>query len=627
MIVGCNRAYRVWNATRIALAVVAVAAIFAGCRSPAQHRKDADETAAKIISEKQKQAFGKTEPFTVEVPADTLRRRLLLEQNLPYASPASLGVRDLQPIKHWPKGTYPPATQPATQPAVPTTQPVRLTLVEALAVGARSSREYQDYKDGVFESALALDLERDEFRNSWAGIMSGELSADHGGDDTVTGVTGSPSVSLSRRFKNGLTITQRLSLDLVRLLSPDQGSTLGILGDFTASLPLLRGAGEHIVTEPLTQAERNVVYQLHRFEDFKRSFAVQIARQYLTVLQQLDAAANAEDNYENVVRSTRRARRLADSGRLEEGEVDQAIQQELRARERWISARESYGRVLDNFKMILGLPTDALIELDRQELGRMAEAAKQVLEAAKPDSGTDDVPPADAPVTLVPPTRDDGGQYELPEEQAVEIALKHRLDLRTSIGQVYDAQRKVVVAADALGMGLDLQFRASAGEGRGLGSAGQPSGRLRPDRGFYAAAVDLDLPLERTAQRNSYRASLLNLEQAIRSEQELEDRIKLDIRDGLRNLLLNREGLTIQSQAVRVAERRVRGASLLLEAGRVEMRDLLEAQEALVSAQNAFTAALIDYRVAELTLQQDMGVLEVNEEGLWREYNPNQPLN
>jgi outer membrane protein TolC len=66
----------------------------------------------------------------------------------------------------------------------------------------------------------------------------------------------------------------------------------------------------------------------------------------------------------------------------------------------------------------------------------------------------------------------------------------------------------------------------------------------------------------------------------------------------------------------------VKSSQLFLEAGRIQIRDLLDAQDALLSAQNALTRAVIDYRIAELELQQDMGVLAVNEKGLWREPSP-----
>jgi outer membrane protein TolC len=61
---------------------------------------------------------------------------------------------------------------------------------------------------------------------------------------------------------------------------------------------------------------------------------------------------------------------------------------------------------------------------------------------------------------------------------------------------------------------------------------------------------------------------------------------------------------------------------MFLEAGRAEIRDLLEAQEALISAQNALTAALVTYRVGELALQRDLGLLEVDHEGVWQEFAP-----
>ena len=50
---------------------------------------------------------------------------------------------------------------------------------------------------------------------------------------------------------------------MVKLLTQDLSSSLGIVGDATISIPLLRGSGKHIVTEPLNQAERNVVYAIY----------------------------------------------------------------------------------------------------------------------------------------------------------------------------------------------------------------------------------------------------------------------------------------------------------------------------------------------------------------------------
>jgi outer membrane protein TolC len=132
------------------------------------------------------------------------------------------------------------------------------------------------------------------------------------------------------------------------------------------------------------------------------------------------------------------------------------------------------------------------------------------------------------------------------------------------------------------------------------------------------------LPLERTAERNDYRNSLISLERAVRNVQILEDRVKLTIRNQLRDMLESRESLNIQAQSVLVAERRVESTELFLEAGKpqTQIRDLLEAQDALLIAQNRLTFAAVSYRLAELELQSDMGLLRVNEKGLFQEYSP-----
>jgi outer membrane protein TolC len=134
--------------------------------------------------------------------------------------------------------------------------------------------------------------------------------------------------------------------------------------------------------------------------------------------------------------------------------------------------------------------------------------------------------------------------------------------------------------------------------------------------------LTIDLPLDRTTESIDYRNSLISLEQAVRTVQTTEDTIKTEIRNTLRDLLEARENMYIQAKAVSVAEKRVKSVNMFLDAGRAQIRDLLEAQDSLLSAQNSLTASVINYRTAELAIQRDAGVLEVNEKGLWKEYSP-----
>jgi outer membrane protein TolC len=394
------------------------------------------------------------------------------------------------------------------------------------------------------------------------------------------------------------------------------------------SIPLLRGAGRHIVEEPLTQAERDVLYAILEFEQFKRDFAVGVATQYLEVLQQLDEVDNAEAGYRRLLLAAARSRRLAAAGRLPEIQVDQAIQEELSARDRWIGAMQSYANELDQFKSLLGLPPDAEIMLDREELARLARAAAAALEpttqstqpttaATMPRSTT---MPTLEEIELDPPSSEGAGPYEMPEPTAIRLALDRRPDLRVAQGEVTDAQRRVVVAADGLRADLDVIGRASFGDRRGIGSADESNAQLRPENGTYDLSAPLELPLERTAARNRYREAWIQLEVAVRQLQQLEDEVKRDVRGALRDLLSSRESVVTQSKAVAVAQRRVDSTDMLLQAGRAEIRDVLEAQTDLVDAQNEYTTSLVEYRVAELELQRDTGVLEVDHQGIWREF-------
>jgi outer membrane protein TolC len=205
----------------------------------------------------------------------------------------------------------------------------------------------------------------------------------------------------------------------------------------------------------------------------------------------------------------------------------------------------------------------------------------------------------------------------------VRLALAMRLDLRAAEGRVADTQRKVYVAADALRGELTLLGSAQVGDRRTTAaSAGEDDAALRFDRGAYSGLLNVNLPLKRAAERAAYRASLVDLERSVRALQDLEDRVKIEVRDGLRERRAALEGLRIQRQAAALAGKRVRSTDLLLQAGRAEVRDLLESQEALLGAQNALAAAVVAYRISELALQRDLGVLEVSREGLWKEYAP-----
>lgn len=566
----------------------------AGCRSAAWHREKADKAATRNIAAAQKAALGREEPVPVENAGEQLRQRLLRDQQLPSHLAAETGIA------------------PTPPPEI-----MALTPDHALQVAARNSRAFQEAKETLFRAALDLDLEQSTFRNTFTAMLSGTYNqSDESGSDAVRATQLSTTTGIAHRFRNGVEMTGSIAVDLAKLLTQESASSLGLIADTGISIPLLRGAGRDIVAEPLRQAERDMLYAVYTFERFKRAFAVRIISNYIGVLQSAQQIRNAEQNYRSLITATRRARRLADAGRLPEFQYDQAIQNELRARSRWIQALNDREEGMDRFAMLLGLPPDSRIALDQTILQQLNES---ILATVSTGGSTNAVAiqPADAVVELALPARVATDTLGMEEQTAIAKGLANRLDLRMAEMAVDDARRKIRVAADNLRAELTLFGSIESGGRRSASSASEDDARL--DNLRSNALLTLDLPFNRTAERIAYRKTMLTLAARERAADEVEDQIKLDIRNALRTLRIARENIRIQSEAVRLAERRVASTDMLLQAGRAEIRDVLEAQEALIGAQNALTGAVVSRRIAELEFQRDLDMLDVSAEGRIRE--------
>ncbi|MDP6409428.1 MAG: TolC family protein [Planctomycetota bacterium] len=510
--------------------------VSAACQSPAEHAAAADESVYALIEARRAALVGEAAPFEITPAPDSLRQRIL------RGEPAGMDG---------------------------------LGLVECLEIAAENSREVQTRRESLYLTALDLTLER--WRLGWIGGVTGEAGADgtlgEGGE-----ASGGVSPSLSRLLGTGAQIVAGIGLTAAR--------SIGLGGEWTAdsslalsvTQPLMRGAGRRIVEEPLTQAERDLVYEVRSFERFRRTFAVDIAGSYYRLLQQQDAVANEEANIETVRQIRLRNEALADAGRLSAIQVDQASQDELRSANRLLDTRASLGLALDDFKLTLGLPIATDIGLDAAEFDGLREAGL--------------------------------GEIGVRVDDALAFALGHRLDFMTSLEQVADAGRRVELAADALRAGLDVSLSASST------SAPDRPGKHEADDVAWVASLGFDLPVDRLPERNAYRSQQIALEATRRAHEQLEDVIRVGLRDTLRSARSTREGHEINENAVALAERRVANAGMNLEAGRASTRDILEAQTALLEAQNAATRSLIDFTLARLALYRDMELLIVDEEGI-----------
>ena len=563
----------VWHhlARKLVLEVICSMAILfglAGC-SQTDYKKDADERVYKIIDQKWKDEFG---------PKSNYR------------------VSDVTPSPN--------------DIAVERTAPVTgvLTLQEAVAKATAHNRDYQTQKEKLYAKSLDLVLIRHNFERVYYAKSKGEYAKVAGADYVGVGAGIEPRFLPGRVGQqlpvdnNGQLSGDRMNLDdgfgFDQLLTDGtmiganvglswgrildgvvKGESLISVLSFEVTRPLLRGSDRRVVMEGLTQAERDTLYQVRIFNRFRKTFVVSVISRYYLVLQAYDTAKNARRNYNTLDWLYERAEKLTSAGRLPQFELDGISQDKLIALDKYIEAEKKYKLLLDQFKIVLGLPTTAEFQLDPNELGVLRTA-----ELVEPDFA---------------------------ETEAVETALCRRLDLINSADAVTDAQRKVFVAADGLKAQVDL------GVNTNIPLQDLSSSNAKVFQDLFLSGLQVDLPFDRTAEQNIYRKALITVNQKQREYELATDTIALEVRQAYRDLKEETRRYKVQSEQLVLAQKRLKNTFLLMQYGRASSRRVLDAQRDLFDAQNTATEALVAYTVATLNFYRDTEVLRVRPDGMW----------
>lgn len=480
-----------------------------------------------------------------------------------------------------------------------------LSLEEALDIGVKHSRTYQNRKEQLYLSALSLTLARNQFTPIFTGRAQGaHQTTTEEVRVVVDAITGQPRVlaaedallveqhrvteqnqlGASLLLATGARISAAFTTDFLRYVSGDPRAFTSSQLGATVVQPLWRGRGYKVTMENLTQSERNMLYALRDFTRYRKDFSVQVATAFYNVLQNRDTVLNNWLGLQSFRKSAERSRSFVQEGRTKLSELGRLEQEELASEAAWISAVRAYKQSLDTFKILIGVPISENLVLDSGDLDSL-----RILHPA------------------------------IKVEDAIALALTMRLDYLTAKDSREDAARKVDVAADALKAQVDLVASAGVNSGPGLGR-----GFVLPDfeRYRWDAGLNVDLPFERTAQRNSYRTALITSKQAEREMVNLEDNIRLQVREGWRSLDQAKRNYEISELRVKLSERRVEEQDLLSELGRGVAKDQVDAQNDLVSAKNQRTQALVAHTIARLQFWNSTGILYIKENGKWEEVSP-----
>lgn len=206
-------------------------------------------------------------------------------------------------------------------------------------------------------------------------------------------------------------------------------------------------------------------------------------------------------------------------------------------------------------------------------------------------------------------------RYE--EGPALEYALANRLDLMNQRAQVVDSWRQITVAANQLRSDLNLVYRGNL--------ATKPGGTnpfdFRASASSHSVSLQFLGPLNRMAERNTYRTTLINYEQSRRLYMALEDNIVGSIRRDLRALSTDRASFEIARQSLVTAARSVEAArERLLVAERSDNNtttlEVLSALQNVLLAKSSLISSWVGYESDRMQLLLDLESLQLDERGM-----------
>ena len=316
------------------------------------------------------------------------------EQEVVQASFA-VGRKEALPVE--PSG-YPPARD----------EPYLIQLEQAVELGLFNSRDYQDRREDLYLAALPVTLQRFSFTAQWLATQTavrertGRLTPD--GQHNRWRLNN--STGFTRLFPTGALLLFRFANQTVFELtgSNPKHTTSQSTALVELTQPLLRGGGRAVTLEPLTQAERNLVYEIRDYARFRKVFFVSLAAGggtggggvavldpatgltqqvvggggvtgsgYLPILLRTAQIANERKNvtaFEGFLKLFNAFKQGGDIGQVN---VDQVEQQLLGSRFTVVQRETDYRDALDRFKLQVGVPTNLRLELDDAPIQPMAQ--------------------------------------------------------------------------------------------------------------------------------------------------------------------------------------------------------------------------------------------------------------
>ncbi len=238
----------------------------------------------------------------------------------------------------------------------------------AMDLALLHSRDYQTRYEAVYLTGLQLTGNQFEFATQWFGGVGTQYTAtgEDLANDRLLQVT--DRLGFGRRLAGGGQFATNILNSFFWDFGPNgsSGASGQIVSTFTQ--PLLRGAFRHVRLENLTQAERNLMYEVREFARFRRLFYLDVSSSYLRLLSQVQSIRNAEANLESLRLNLVEHQELLSLKMVAQIQVDQVFQDYQNGRLSLLAAQQGLASSLDQFKFLLGLPAWTPLKIDESML-------------------------------------------------------------------------------------------------------------------------------------------------------------------------------------------------------------------------------------------------------------------
>jgi hypothetical protein len=314
----------------------------------------------------------------------------------------------------------------------------RIRLEQAAELGLINSREYQDRREDLYLAALPVTLERFAFAAQW--FAAGQAIREWTGRGTPEGQHNewvlNSDVGFTKLFSTGalllLQIANQTVINMTGTGSPHTVSESTLTLDLMQ--PLLRGGGRAVTLEPLTQTERNLLYEIRSYAHFRKEFftfivggggllpgailprggttsivpgvpasligltintpPVQITpgtsgqftlnpavsvipAGFLPTLLPAAQLVTDRDNVTQLRAFYKLFEAFKEGGDVSQLQVDLVEQQLLQGESTVLQDEQTYGNLLDELKLQLGLPVDVGLELDNAPVRALLQQFKR----------------------------------------------------------------------------------------------------------------------------------------------------------------------------------------------------------------------------------------------------------